>query len=230
MAGVCWIAAAGAFASLPEAAGATGGGGDALRIAREHVSLLREDPQLARFIAARALLMGTALAPPYFLTISGRVGGQSVGALGPFVLASSFASVASSYVWGRLSDRSSRRVLIYTGLAGAAVLSAVALLPLVAARVAASPYVLAAALLGLMIAYHGVRQGRSTHIVDMAPADQRAAYTALSNTIIGVMLVLGGAFGFVSDIWGPGVVLGIFALMCLAAAWVALGLNEVQGG
>lgn len=52
-------------------------------------------------------------------------------------------------------------------------------------------YVLPAIHFFLMISYQGVRLGRSTHIVDMADPETRAAYTALSNSIIGIVL-LGG--------------------------------------
>jgi hypothetical protein len=80
----------------------------------------------------------------------------------------------------------------------------------------------------MMIAYQGVRLGRATHIVDMADEDTRAAYTALSNTIIGVLLVGGGIFGALAARFGEGVVLVCFALMCVAAAVAARGLEEVQ--
>lgn len=79
-----------------------------------------------------------------------------------------------------------------------------------------------------MLAYQGVRLGRSTHRVDMADADQRAAYTALSNTAIGLLLLLGGAFGFVAQALGETALMGIFAGMCVAAALAAGGLEEVQ--
>ena len=64
---------------------------------------LRDDPQLRRFIAARALLIPTALAPPFLIALAaGSENGE--GALGPFILASALASILSGYVWGRLSD------------------------------------------------------------------------------------------------------------------------------
>ncbi len=80
----------------------------------------------------------------------------------------------------------------------------------------------------LMISYQGVRLGRSTHIVDMADADRRAAYTALSNSVIGVLLLIGGVFGVVAELGGNGPVLWIFAAMCVAAFGLARGLEEVQ--
>ena len=82
----------------------------------------------------------------------------------------------------------------------------------------------------LMIAYQGVRLGRSTHLVDMATAETRAAYTALSNTIIGTVLILGGGFSLVASFAGLTAVIAILGAMSAVAALFALGLDEVQSG
>ena len=82
----------------------------------------------------------------------------------------------------------------------------------------------------LMIAYQGVRLGRSTHLVDMATAETRAAYTALSNTIIGMVLILGGGFSLVASYAGLATVIAILGVMSALAAVSALGLEEVQSG
>ncbi|PTX56464.1 putative MFS family arabinose efflux permease [Litoreibacter ponti] len=187
--------------------------------------LLKSDPQLTRFIAVRGLLVATALAPPYMLLFAGSEGAFSQ--LGALVLASSLASFASSYVWGRLSDRSSRRVLQYSGLAGGA--SLLLTLALGAAGLLSTIWALPLSIFALMIAYHGVRQGRSTYLVDMAPEDKRSAYTAVSNTVIGVLLLISGGFGALAGLVGAGATLAAFALMSFAAAALTLGLDEVEG-
>jgi len=180
-----------------------------------------------RFIVVRGLLTATALAPPFLLALGGRDGGGA-GELGLFVLASSAAAVLSTYAWGRLSDVSSRRVLLYSGLVAALPLTAAAAIGLLLPGALSLPGLLPALLLVLMVAYQGVRLGRSTHVVDMADAEQRAAYTALSNTIVGVLLLAASVFGVVASAAGEAVVLGVFALMCLLAAALAAGLEEVQ--
>lgn len=59
----------------------------------------------------------------------------------------------------------------------------------------------------LMIAYKDVRLGRSTHLVDMANEHHRVTYTALSNTIIGVLLLAAAGFGAVAQgVGGTGAV------------------------
>ncbi|MEC7257340.1 MAG: MFS transporter, partial [Pseudomonadota bacterium] len=183
-----------------------------------------DNPQLWRFIATRGLLVSTALAPPYIVML----GGAELNALGALLLASAVASLVSSYIWGRLADRSSRLVLIRSGLVGG-----VALLAAVGAGfsgVQATPGVLPAILLVLMVAYHGVRQGRSTYLVDMAPEDQRASYTAVSNTVIGGALLAVGVLGGLGSVVGPAWVLAGFAAMAFAAALVGRGLDEVEQG
>ena len=92
----------------------------------------------------------------------------------------------------------------------------------------ATVYVPPLMLFVLMIGYQGVRLGRATHIVDMADADRRASYTALSNTSVGLLLLAGGGFGALAELFGVAAVLSAFATMCVLAALVARGLREVQ--
>jgi hypothetical protein len=75
-----------------------------------------------------------------------------------------------------------------------------------------------------------VRLGRSTHLVDMAGKTDRALYTALSNTAIGLLLLAGGAFALLAEAFGPGSVLVVFAVMTGLAVLAALRLDEVQQG
>jgi len=228
LAGGLWLAAAALFATLTEAPGATEGGGNALALFRKQFRLLGEDAQLRRFILVRALLVSTALSPPFLLAVSGEAGKGALDQLGGFIVASSLASFVSAYVWGRLSDRSSRKVLMLAGVVAAIALSGAATLALVAPSQLEGVLVPAILLFVLMVAHQGVRLGRSTHVVDMADADQRANYTALSNTVIGAVLIAGGAFGVLAQVAGEVTVLVVFAVMAVLAAISALGLEEVQ--
>ncbi len=226
--GGLWLLAAAVFATLAEQPGATEGGGDPITVARQQVSLLWRDAQLVRFIATRGLLTATALAPPYLLALAGREGGRELGQLGLFVVASALAGMGGGYVWGRLSDKSSRKVLMLSGLVAALVLAAAALVGFLLPGWLTGGFAAPLLLLVLMIAYQGVRLGRSTHIVDMAGRDERAAYTALSNTIVGLLLLAGGAFGVLAQAAGEAVVLAVFAGMSALSVVTAWGLREEQ--
>ncbi|TYB91046.1 MFS transporter [Oceaniovalibus sp. ACAM 378] len=224
LAAALWLAAAALFSTLNEEADP----GETTDTPWSQFRLLREEPQLVRFIATRGLLTGSALAPPYLVLLGQEAGQGGFDRLGALVLASALASLLSSWGWGRLSDRSSRRVLQLCGLVTAlALFGAVALhLAGLSSRLWALPLVLFV----LMVAYHGVRQARSTYLVDMAPAELRAPYTAVTNTVIGVILLGSGIFGALASLAGVMVTLVVFAVMALAAVWIGQGLNEVEQG
>ncbi len=117
--------------------------------------LVREDGQLARFIVARSLLVGSALAPPYLLVLA--AAGQGDRQLGLLVLASALASLLSSWVWGRDVGPVGPPGADLVGRRGAIALGAA--LVLAATGLAQVTGAIAVVLFGLMIAYHGVRQG-----------------------------------------------------------------------
>lgn len=225
VAGGLWIGAAGMFLLLSEtgrdpqpAAGSA---------AERFTGPLRRDPQFRRFVAVRALLTATALAPPFLVMLSSEGGARQLGYLGPLVLASAGASILSGYVWGRLSDRSSRQTLMASGALGAMALGAAAAAGLATGGlggVAGSVLAIFAA----QIAYAGVRTGRKVHLTDMVADDRRARYTALSNSLIGTVLLAGGLFGVLADLAGPAWVLAAFAALCAGSVPVAASLDEVQ--
>ncbi len=226
--GICWLLAAFVFGSIQEEPGATGGGIDGLAAVIAQLGLLRSDARLRRLIVTRALLLSTALAPPFYIALSGDRAASGLGTLGPFLVASAGAGLASTYVWGRLADRSSRRVLMLAATVAALANAVTAFLALAMPNVLKEASLLPALLFVLMIAHQGVRLGRSVHVVDMADRDNRAAYTALSNSVVGLILLAGGIFGVIAQWLGIGAVFAIFALMSALAIRAAAGLDDVQ--
>lgn len=226
--GTAWLLAAITFASIREYPGATEGGINGFDAVIKQLGWLRSDSQLAWLILTRALLLSTALAPPFYVALSGDYEPSGLGTLGLFMMASAAAGLLSSYFWGKLADRSSRRVLIYAACMatlanGLAVLSELAM-----PHGAWSVPLLPAMFFVLVIAHQGVRLGRSIHVIDMADLDTRATYSALSNSVVGLMLLAGGIFGVIAQLFGIGAVLAVFALMSALAIAAAAQLDEVQ--
>jgi len=221
LAAVLWGMAAILFSTLEEPPSDPNGENKGLRM----FGLLREDKTFARFVAARGFLTVTSLAPPYFVLLAGD-NESGLGTLGALVIASSAASFLSSYAWGRFSDKSSRLVLATAGLVAAAAMALAIMLHLVG--LSATIWAIPAALFLLMIAYHGVRQGRSTYLVDMSPEDSRAVYAATANTLIGGLLLVSGAFGGVLSFIGPVAALTGFAILAVTGGLIALGLEEAE--
>jgi hypothetical protein len=185
------------------------------------------DAQLRLFVASRAALAVTALAPPFIVMLSAASGRSALDGLGPLVMASTAASVLASYLWGRLSDHSSRQTLMAAGALGSAVFAVVGTLGLMFGDLGGT-YGAAAAIFAAQIAYEGVRAGRKLHLTDMAEDAFRARYTALSNTLIGMALLAGGLFGLAADRFGPAPVLLAFAVIAALGSVLARGLDEVQ--
>ncbi|MDY7098928.1 MAG: MFS transporter [Pseudomonadota bacterium] len=226
LAGLFWIAGGLLFTTLQEESGAQDGGANAFKTAIENLSYLKSDAQLRLFILVRGLLTVTALAPPLMVAAASANGTNAFAGLGLLVLASSGASLLSSMVWGRLADKSSRKVLIFSAFGGAAALVATAVAAFTG--LLETIWMLPVLMLALMISYEGVRLGRSTHLVDMADEETRASYTAISNTIIGFALLAGSVFGVLAGYLGNVVVLAVMAGFSAVGGILSLGLNEVQ--
>ena len=220
MAAILWIGAAMLFSRLEEKAS------EDTDDTSVDFSPLKEDAQFRLFIAVRGLLTVTALAPPYFVLLGG--GQSALEGLGALLLASAAAAFAGSYVWGRLSDKSSRKVLFLSGLLATAFATLA-----VAAELsgwAGTAWVIPAILFFFMLSYQGVRSARSVYLVDMSPEEARSSYAALANTAIGVLLIVTGAFGGLLAMAGPVVALTGFAILSLIGGLLALRLDEVEAG
>lgn len=226
-AGLLWLLAAAVYATLRESPGETGGGGNAGLEALRSLALMRDDARLRHFVITRALLISTALTAPFLVTLAGRQSAGALSGLAIMIVANGLAAWVSAPFWGRLADRSSRRVLIIAAFA-AAVLG-VAIFGYARVGTPWQPtWVYALAFLLLGVIHTGVRVGRKTYLVDMATQHNRAQYVAVSNTIIGVLLLAGGLFGIVAAAFGVEVTILVLAVFAAAAGWSALRLEEVQ--
>lgn len=223
VAGALWIGAALLYLTLDEPAADTGGAQGIAALWRP----LHADPQFRVYLLTRALLTATALAPPFLVMLSHSADGGTLGNLGLFMIASAMAGVLSSYVWGRLSDRSSRMTLVLSAGAAALVLGGAALAGITTGGLGPT-WMAAVVIFVAQIAYEGVRAGRKTYLTDMDTGDAKATYTALANSLIGVVLLAGGGFGVLADVAGPETVLVVFACLALGAVPVAWQLDEVS--
>lgn len=185
---------------------------------------LQDDSEFRNYIATRALLFSTALAPPFLVMLGS--GDAGFGNLGLLVLASSVASILSSYLWGALSDWSSRQTLMLAGAASGVTLAIAATTGFLDIS-GGTAMLIAGYVFVSQIAYQGAR-GPQTHLTDMDSGGRKSVYTALSNTLIGVLLVLGGLFGALADVAGPESVLAILSAFSLTAILSASRLSEVQ--
>ena len=225
VAALCWFIAAIAFARVKEFPGASDGGGNAVKKALASLSILRTDGDFRRFVITRSLLMSSGLASPYLiLLVRQSNAGNSLLSLGVFVIAGGIASLIGGVTWGKLADRSSRKLL-----AGCALL--VFFLCAAAGFIASQSDLDATPLLLLLffllsLTHDGIRLARKTYIVDMADGNRRTDYVAVSNTLIGVLLLLVGAAGALLAQLSLTVVLGFYGVSSLLAFVMSLRLPE----
>jgi len=221
-----WWFAAGIFALVEEQPGETGGGRSAVSSIKR-LSLLRNDVPFRHFVLARALLMCSALSAPFYVALAQQGQASGLAALGGFVVASGLAGLVSGPFWGRYADRSSRLVMF----AAALVTSGIGLVIFGVAQTQAgwltNWWFLPLAYLLLSIAHEGVRVGRSTYVVNLGDGNLRTDYVAISNTVIGVLLLVVGSVGLLVPWLGNTGVIALLALMGLFGAVMTYRLNEV---
>lgn len=224
--GVAWLVAAWVFLSVDEPAGASEEGHHALSEALGNLGLLKTDRAFRRFVMTRALLMCSSLAAPFLVLLAQ---GQSSlpMLLGSFVLASSLASTVSATVWGFMADTSSRNVMVLGGALAALICMASGGLSLWGPAPEWLEWVFPVAYFLLAIAHAGIRIGRKTYLVDMASGTLRTDYTSVSNTVIGVLLLLVGAFSAAVASVGSDWALLVLGAMGAMGACSALSLREV---
>jgi hypothetical protein len=227
-AALLWVAAALFFSSLKELPGETGGGANGWRDAWSRLDLIRTDRPFRRFVITRALLLCSALTAPFYVILARAHGDGGASLLGTFLVAGGLASSLSAPVWGTQADRSSRRVMTVAALITAGLGIAVFIIMRWQSDMAANPWLFPALFFVLGIAHAGVRAGRKTYLVDLAGGVKRTDYVAVSNTIIGmILLVAGGATSLFSWLEPEELILGL-SLLGLIGAGMSRTLPEVE--
>lgn len=178
--------------------------------------LLRDDKEFRRFVTVRSLLLVSSLSPPFVVTLSIQYGADTLAGLGGFIIASGIAALLGGRIFGRLADRSSKHLMsIGAGIASTIVLAMVILatIPELLAENWVTNVIFIGAYFTLTLMHTGVRIGRKTYVVDMAEGDQRTTYVAVSNTALGLVLLLIGGISSVLATWHVAL-----ALLFLAAS------------
>ncbi len=193
--------------------------------------LWRTDRVYRRYIAARLSLAMANVALPFYGIYAKNVLGAPEGMVGIYVVARVGALLLSNLLWGRLSDRRGNRLVMRlvslgSGLAALSALALVGMMGLLRPQGAWLPY-LALPLFfldGAMLPAQ-ILSG-SNFLLELVPGAERPLYLGLSNTLMGVVVLISGLGGLVVDFFGFA---GLFAVslgLCLAGYVFASGLPE----
>jgi hypothetical protein len=225
---VLWGIAMVFFAAIREQPGATEGGGNAFTEALKSLRQLKTDAALRQFVIARALLLSVALAPPFYALLAQQQTQGETAGLGLMIIASGLASSLSAPFWGKLGDKSSRLVMVSAAFAAGVLSILVFVLVEVKSQWMAYSLMQALLFLALTVFHSGIRLGRKVYLVDLATAETRATYVAISNTVIGIAMLLGGAIGVLADVLAVHYVVLFLGVLAVFAAFYALRLPEVS--
>lgn len=227
-AGICWLIGAATFSTTLEYAGATDGGRSLWDTARHQITLILSDRNLQRFLLARGLLVSTALASPVYVALALQQDEMNLTWLGWLVVASGAATATSASFWGVFSDRSSRGTMALSASMASIIGMATTVTIFISPETLSAVWFYIVIFYILGIAHAGARIGRKTQLVDMAGKDEKAEYTALSNTITGILLIVFGVM--VSALMTINLTATVMVLSVLSAlgAAVSLSLKNAQ--
>ncbi|TXR54639.1 MFS transporter [Reinekea thalattae] len=228
IAGAVWLVAALIYARIKEYGGEVDGGRSGLLEAFKQLSLLKTDAAFRRFVITRTLFLSTALSAPYYLILAQQNTQGSLSILATFMFASGLASFISGPIWGRMSDRSSRSVMIIGACFSAMIGVVLFLCDHWLSTSTLFPWLLAVLYFLVCIAHDGVRVGRKTYLVDIAEGDKRTSYVAVSNTVIGFMLLLMSLFGLLTHWISMASLVLLFAVIALLGVLYAKALPDVS--
>ncbi|MDN7126040.1 MFS transporter permease [Pseudidiomarina sp. 1APR75-33.1] len=227
-AAVLWLAAAATYAQVPEVPGATEGGGNAMIEALKSMRLLWQNKQFGSFVLTRALLVSSAFAIPFIVVMIQRSGEGSLTSLGGLMLANGIAGMMAGRFWGKWSDSASHYVMAAAAFLAVLIMASALALYSFAEAWLAQQWLAGLLIFAAAVAHHGARVGRKTYLVDMATADNRAQLTAVSNTVIGGVLLLGILLGALDSYAGVEAVMVTLILLGSIAGVRALTLPNVQ--
>jgi MFS family permease len=182
--------------------------------------LPRRDANYARFLAVRFLTTAAGIATPFYIIYAKRALSVSAGMVGVYLTLATLAGIASTLIWGRISDRSGNRALVlWVSLMGLAAPLAALLIPLLArwqpSMAAQSPYAFAIVFVLSSIFQMGSAIGYLNYLLDITPAEDRSLYIGLANTLTGLAVLASAVGGLIVDL------AGLAVLFWVAAAFYA---------
>jgi MFS family permease len=193
--------------------------------------LLRANKVYARHLSARMALVLAGIALPFYGIYAKNVLGAPDGMVGLYVAVRIGAQLLFNLPWGRLSDHRGNRLamqLLSLG-SGATALLALALVASVELghlRGTWLPYLA----LPLFFLDGAIRPAQvlagSNFLLELVPEAQRTIYLGLSNTVLGIFVLISGLGGLVVDLFGFAILFTASLLLYLVGYALAVGLPE----
>lgn len=192
---ILWCTGALSLSGLRETDGQTDDHDGVLSGIIRNYRLLGTDAGLRMLVTSRAFLLCPILAAPYLVSMADR--DSTAQLLGILILINGLASTLTAPAWGYLADHSSRRCMLIGGLLASTALFTAGVADLAAVPLdEATGQSLVLLCFALLTTGHtGIRIGRKTYTTNIAEGSTRTRYVSVSNSLIGIILLLIGFFG-----------------------------------
>jgi len=204
---------------------------DLLGQMKRALHLPRRDANYARFLAVRFLATAAGMATPFYIVYAKRVLGVSAGMVGVYLTWATLAGIASTLIWGQISDRRGNRgVILLTSLVGLSMPLAALFIPLLVGRqpprVAWVPFAFTVVFVLSGVFQMGRMIGYSNYLLDIAPASDRPLYIGLANTLTGLTMLASAVGGLIVDLAGLAVLFWVAAAFYAGALLLSGKLRE----
>jgi MFS family permease len=193
--------------------------------------LPRQNRDLRYMLLARVAILLSYVAAPFFSIYSINVLGAPPSIIGVYVGVRTLTALAINPLWSRLSDRRGNKLVMQlTTMCGAAMLLWVVLAPPVTQAWGVSAdlrlylFVPVFALMGIYET--GIGIGANNLTLEVAPANDRAIYIGLTNTVLGVAYISTVVSGLIVDAVGYTGVFVLGLLLLLLASWALWQLRN----
>ncbi len=238
----CWVGVAAVYAGIrepadqgtaPRARPRDGADRKEPGVLAQSWGLLRDDRDFRLFVTVRSLLLVSALSPPFVVTLAVSSGSEGLAGLGSFIIASGLAALIGGGIFGRWADRSSAGLMSVGAATASLVIVALVVivtLPAFSEESAWSDGFFVGAFFLLTLLHTGVRVGRKTYVVDMAEGDQRTTYVAVSNSAMGIILLVVGGVSSLLAVAAVEWALLFLAGMGIVGVFAARRLPDVSHG
>jgi MFS family permease len=185
------------------------------------------DSNYGRFLVVQFLARIAGMATPFYIVYAKRALGVPAGMVGVYLTWSTLAGIASTLVWGWVSDRGGNRGLIQlTNLVGLATPLVALFIPLLVcwqpSVTAQAPHAFTVVFALSSIFQMGLAIGYHNYLLDITPAENRPLYIGLANTLTGLTLLVSAVGGLIVDLAGLAVLFWVVAA-CYAGALLWAG-------
>jgi MFS family permease len=193
--------------------------------------LPQHNRNLRYMLVARVAILLSYVAAPFFSIYSIDVLGAPPSIIGLYVGVRTITALAINPVWSRLSDRRGNKLVMQLATAcGVMMLLWVVLAPPlsqaagVSADLRAYVFVPVFALMGIYET--GVGIGAVNLTLEVAPANDRAIYIGLTNTVLGIAYISTAVSGLIVDVTGYEGVFVLGLMLLGLASWALWRLRD----